>query len=333
MLGLTKTAQGEGNMALVEHPDPTAKPGWVVLEVAAAAICGTDLHILKGEYAMKTPVIIGHETVGRVVAVGEGVDDSWIGRRAVVVPVIGSCGACPQCQDGYPALCPDRRSIGTHVNGAFAPLLTVPATHLLDLPHGLSEDCATLCEPIACVCHGLFDPNVVAPGDSVLVVGPGPIGQMAAQVARAAGGIVTVRGVPADGDRLKAAESLGFAVEVAGDGALIPERFDTVVECSGNAHGIADALAAAKRRAPVVQLGICGGDVTIPYDLICYKQLTLSSIFAASPRSWRRAMAIVGSGAMRLEPLVTRVGPLAEWRAVFDAAIDKSGLKCVVRPN
>lgn len=333
MKGLTKTAAGEGHMELLDHPEPRPAPGHVVIEVAAAAICGTDLHIVKGEYAVRPPVVIGHEAVGRVVELGAGVESSWRGRRAVVLPAYSTCGVCPECRDGYPVMCTRRQSIGTHVNGAFAPLLEIPAANLVPVPDWLPDEAAALCEPAACVCNGLFDPHAVAAGDSVLVTGPGPIGLMAAQVARAAGGRVTVRGAPSDSVRLGVAEKLGFAIEVAGADACAPERFEVVIECSGNAHGIADGMRAAKRRARFVQLGICGVDVTIPYDMICYRQLTVSSVFGASPRAWRHTLALVEGRLIDLQAMVTKVGPLHAWRSLFDAAFDKSGLKCVIDPR
>jgi L-iditol 2-dehydrogenase len=126
-----------------------------VLEVAAAGICGTDLHIADGEYETVTPVTIGHEAAGVVNAVGEGVDDSWLGARVASETYFSTCGECAFCRAGRPNLCLQRRSIGTHVDGAFAPRLLVPLNNLLGFPTGstsASRRCASRSPASATLC-------------------------------------------------------------------------------------------------------------------------------------------------------------------------------------
>jgi L-iditol 2-dehydrogenase len=178
------------------------------------------------------------------------------------------------------------------------------------------------------VCNSLLDPSAVQPGDDVLVIGPGAIGLIAAQVARAGGGRVTVRGTERDGTRLELARRLGFDTSVGGT----PPEADVVVECSGAGPGIADGLRAARRRGLIVQMGLRGADVTIPYDLICFHELTVSAGFASNPASWRRATALLEAGTIALEPLVTEVVPLADWRRAFDASRAGEGVKFVLAP-
>ncbi len=177
-----------------------------MLEVVGAGICGTDLHIVDGEYETVTPVTIGHEVSGVVVGLGDGVEDSWLGARVASETYFSTCGGCEYCRAGRTNLCPERRSIGTHVDGAFAPRVVVPSTNLHRLPDWLDAHAAALIEPLACVCHSVLEPEpAVQNGDDVLVTGPGPVGLLAAQVARAAGGNVHVRGTPRDDRRLAAA--------------------------------------------------------------------------------------------------------------------------------
>src|SRR5215211_3803814 len=216
--GLTKLAPGAGNVALAERPEPDPAPGYVVLEVVGAGICGTDLHIVDGEYKTVTPVTIGHEVSGVVAALGAEVDRFWLGARVVSETYFSTCGRCLHCRRGRMNLCLERRSIGTHVDGAFAPRLVVPSTNLHRLPEWLDGETAVLCEPLACVSHALFEPEpAVASGDDVLVTGPGPVGLLAAQVARAARGDVHVRGTPRDARRLAAARELGFETSTTED--------------------------------------------------------------------------------------------------------------------
>jgi len=327
--GLTKLAPGAGNLALAERPEPEPAPGHTVLEVLAAGICGTDLHIADGEYATVTPVTVGHEVSGVVARIGDGVEESWLGVRVVSETYFSTCGRCSFCTSGRPNLCAERRSIGTHVDGAFAPLLHVPATGLHRVPDWLDDSTAALSEPLACVCHSLHDPPSVEEGDDVLVVGPGPIGLLAAQVARAAGGRVHVRGTPRDETRLEKARELGFETSTGGE---CPEA-DVVVECSGNEHGIALALERVRRGGRLVQMGLAGKPVSIPFDHVCFKEVAVSSGFASTPASWGRALALVDDRAVALDPLVTEVVPLAEWERAFAATRAAEGIKFVLDPR
>jgi len=330
VIGLTKVASGEGFVELTERPERAPEAGEVAVDVHAVGICGTDLHIWLGEYPSVPPVTMGHEVCGTVAAVGEGVDGDWMGARVAVETFFSTCGVCAYCRAGKLSVCEQRRSIGTHVDGGFAPRLVLPARCLHRVPEALPDAAAALSEPLACVCNSLLDPSAVQPGDDVLVVGPGAIGLIAAQVARACGGRVTVRGAPRDRARLSLAGDLGFETSVAGDPA---PAADVVVECSGAERGIADALGAARRRGRVVQMGLRGADVTVPYDLICFHELTVTAGFASNPASWRRAMKLLAAGEVLLEPLVTEVLPLAEWRRAFDASRAGEGVKFVLDPR
>jgi L-iditol 2-dehydrogenase len=327
VLGLTKVAPGPGNVALTNRPELAPRPGHVVLEVVGAGICGTDLHIADGEWPTSIPVTIGHEVSGVVGALGEGVDESWLGARVVSETFFSTCGTCSFCVSGRPNLCADRRSIGTHVDGAFAPLVHVPVTGVHRIPDWLDSHAAALAEPLACVCNSLDD--VVENGVDVLVVGPGPVGLLAAQVALAAGGVVHVRGTSRDAARLAKAEELGAETSVEGEA---PDA-DVVVECSGTAAGIALGLARARRGARYVQIGLAGKAVEIPFDLVCFKELTVTSGNASTPASWARALGLVSWRAVALGPLVSDVLPLEQWEDAFAATRAAAGIKFVLDPR
>jgi L-iditol 2-dehydrogenase len=329
VIGLAKLAPGEGNVELAAREERTPGPGEVALDVRAAGVCGTDLHIWLGEYPSTPPMTMGHEVCGIVSDLGDGVDEGWRGARVAVETFYSTCGVCPFCRAGKLSVCEQRRSIGTHVDGGFAPRLVLPARNLHRVPDALPDEAAALAEPLACVCNSMLDPNAVQPGDDVLVVGPGAIGLIAAQVARACGARVTVRGTERDDARLALAGVLGFETSVAGPDQ--PPPADVVVECSGAGPGIADALRAARPRGRIVQMGLRGADVTIPYDLICFHELTVSAGFASNPQSWRRAMALLGE--VELAPLVTEVLPLSEWQRAFEASRAGDGVKYVLDPR
>lgn len=328
---MAKVAPGPGNVDLVDRPEPVARPGYVVLDVEAAGICGTDLHIWDDEFRSSPPVTMGHEVCGVVLEVGAGVDTSWLGERVVSETYFSTCGTCDHCRSGRINLCLERRSIGSAVDGAFAPRLVVPAGGLHRVPDWLPSEAGALAEPLACVCNCLLDPRRVDDGESVLVVGPGPVGLLAAQVSRACGGDVHVRGTARDASRLDAARALGFQTSVAPD--EVPQVFDVVVECSGSAAGVAFALERASRGGRYVQVGLAGKPMAVPLDELCYRELTMTSGNASTPASWRRAIELIESRAVALEPLVSKVVPLAEWRHAFDATRAGSGIKLVIDPR
>jgi L-iditol 2-dehydrogenase len=329
VIGLAKLAAGEGHVDLVERPERPPGPGEVALDVHAAGICGTDLHIWLGEYDSVSPVTMGHEVCGTVAELGEGVDDSWVGVRVAVETFFSTCGKCVYCRAGRLSVCAERRSIGTHVDGGFAPRLVIPERNLHRVPEKMPAAAAALTEPLACVCNSLLDPPRVRRTDEVLVIGPGAIGLIAAQVAATSAPTVTVRGTERDGARLALAEELGFETSVAGP----PPEADVVIECSGAAAGITDALRAARPRGRIVQMGLRGADVTIPYDLICFHELTVTAGFASNPVSWRRATILLRAGSVRLRPLVTEVVPLCDWRRAFEASRAGQGVKFVLDPR
>jgi L-iditol 2-dehydrogenase len=317
-------------MELAERPETAPPPGHVALRVLGAGICGTDLHIEAGEFPTAVPVTVGHEVAGEVVEAGEGVDGAWLGARVVSETYYSTCGHCPYCLAGRTSICPERRSIGTHVDGAFAPRLVVPATNLHRIPDWLDAHVAAMSEPVACVCNSLLDRSDLREGDEVLVTGPGTVGLLAAQVARAAGGTVHVRGTPRDRARLRAAQRLGFATSTTDDGPL---EADVAIECSGHESGMAFALESVRPGGRYVLMGLAGKPVTIPFDLVCFHELTVTAGFASTKSSWNLAMDLIERRAVELEPLLSEVVPLERWQEAFAATRAGEGIKFVLDPN
>jgi L-iditol 2-dehydrogenase len=317
-------------MELTERPETAPPPGHVALRVFGAGICGTDLHIEAGEYPTVVPVTVGHEVAGEVVEAGEAVDAAWLGARVVSETYYSTCGHCAYCLAGRLSLCPERRSIGTHVDGAFAPRLVVPETNLHRIPDWIDGHVAAMTEPLACVCNALLVRSELGDGDEVLVTGPGTIGLLAAQVARAAGGTVHVRGTPRDRTRLTAAGRLGFTTSTTDDGPL---EADVVIECSGHEAGMASCLESVRRGGRYVAIGLAGKPVTIPFDLVCFHELIVTAGFASTPWSWRLALGLLETRAVDLEPLLSEVVPLERWQEAFAATRAGEGIKFVLDPN
>ncbi len=334
MPALIKRARGAENVGLGVVPRPSAGPAEVVLEVYATGICGTDLHIQDDEFASHPPVVMGHEVTGRVVEAGTGAE-GWIGRRVSPETYYYTCDACAACRSGRRNLCPQRRSIGSHVDGGFATHVAVPARNLHEVDSSVGEHAGALYEPLACVAQCLCDPAVASPGDQALVVGPGAMGILAAQVLRAQGASVTLSGTPGDKRRLDIAADLGLTVVLADDleDATPDGGFDVVADASGNERGIDAGLRAVRKGGHFVQIGLTGKPIWLDIDRICLKELVVTSGFASTPRSWRRAASLIAAGHVVLDPLVTDVSPLSQWELSFARTRKADGLKLMLDPR
>jgi L-iditol 2-dehydrogenase len=330
MHAVVKTGEGVANVIVADVPIPVTPPGFAKVEVIATGICGTDVHVAHDEYGYEAPVVMGHEILGRVAEVGAPGDEHWVGVRVACETYFSACERCDMCRAGRRNLCQTRRSLGSFENGGFAQYVVMPVINLHALPEWLGEYDGALSEPLACVTHCLLDPPLINAGDRVFVTGPGAMGQIAAQVAKAAGGEVTLAGLPKDGDRLAVAEDLGIHTTT---GAVDEAAFDVVIECSGSAPGAAAAFRAARRGARYVQVGIFGRDVPLPFDQVLYKELQVSSGFASTPTSWRRAIALITQKRVTLGPLVTKRVPLSQFTEALTAAEHGEGLKTVVVPD
>jgi L-iditol 2-dehydrogenase len=341
MLGVAKMARGEGNVGLIDVPEPQAGPGQVIVEVKAAGICGTDLHIYHDEFPIDPPVIMGHEVAGVVAEVGLQVTGWQIGDRVTSETYFSVCERCQFCRDGFPNLCPERRSIGSKENGAFTRYLRVPAKNLHPLPDHIDDQSSALTEPLACCVHAL-ELTRVEPGDLAVVSGPGAIGLLMLQVVKAAGARVVVLGTGADEARLVVAAGLGadwvVNVQQKDPVALVRDLSnglgaDVVFECSGAGPSAMTCLDLVRRRGRYAQVGLFGRPVSWDLEQVCYKELQVSGSNATVPSSWRKALALLDTGQVRMKPIITTVLPISEWRTGFDIFDQRSGLKILLTPD
>jgi L-iditol 2-dehydrogenase len=335
MLAVVKTAAGPAQIEVQEVPVPHPGTGEIRVAVLAAGICGTDLHIEDDEFPTTPPVVLGHEVSGFIDETGPGVAADWRGQRVALETYASTCGACEYCRTGSHNLCSDRRSIGSKENGGFASFLVVPARNAHLVHAAVDVPAGALYEPLACVAHSLCDPSVASPGDEALVVGPGPIGLLAAQILRAEGATVTVLGTERDSLRLTAASELGFVSMTADriESAMPDGGFHVVAECSGSEGGVALGLRAARKRGRFVQIGLSGRAVAMELDTICYKELQLTSGNASTPQSWWRACGLVAAGSVVLNGLVSATMPITEWGEAFARARSGDCIKLVLSPT
>ncbi len=277
---------GPGESAVLEVEPPVAGPGQVVVDIARVGVCGTDAEMFSGEMEYlhnglaNYPVRLGHEWCGRVSAVGDGVDPSWIGRRTTGDTQIG-CGHCHRCLAGRQHVCEERQEIGLRrgFDGALAEQLAVPVSALLPLPDGVDDTAGAMVEPGGNALRAVRAAEVGV-GERLLVIGPGTIGLLAAQFAMAAGCEVHVVGLtPA---------SLTFAAGLGVTGAWtadeLPDlRWDAVVEASNHASSpaLAAALVDAGRR--VVYIGLSERPSVLDTRTLAMKDVTAVGVLSASP--------------------------------------------------
>ena len=310
--------------------------------MAAAGICGTDLHIYHDEFKTKPPVVLGHELSGEVVALGEGVEDVALGSRVTTETYFSTCGACRYCRTGHENLCLQRRSIGSAVNGGFTSYVVVPAKNVHALPESLSFAAGALTEPLACVVHGVLSTPTLTPGDVAVIAGPGAIGLLTLQVVKAAGATAVVLGTGADARRLELAQTLGadhtLNVEkndvetLVRDLTLAGLGADVVYECSGAGPAAAQLLKLVRRQGRYVQIGLFGKAVAWDLDQVCYKELVVTGSNASVPSAWYKALALLKAGAVKTDLLISDRFPVTEWQEAFETFERKEGVKLLLTP-
>jgi L-iditol 2-dehydrogenase len=316
MKAVIKTLPGEGNVELLDIEEPSVPPGHVKIAVRATGICGTDLHIYHDEFRSWPPVVLGHEVSGEIAEVGDGVSSVRPGDRVTTETYFSTCGSCRFCRSGRLNLCPERRSIGSAVNGGFTSYLIVPERNVHILPPNVSFLAGALTEPLACVVHGALElPRLVA-GDVAVVAGPGAIGLLTLQVVKAMGTVVVVLGTDADANRLRKASELGA------DRVLNVQQDDY--------RAVVDDLTEGSGADVVYECSGAGPSATSLLDLV--KELTVTGSNASVPSAWARALRLMADGMVDTETLVSDVLPVTEWRLAFDKFENRSGLKTVLQP-
>lgn len=333
---------GPGNVEVVDVPDPVPGEGQVLIRVERAGICGTDLHILHGQFSkVRPPVSLGHEFAGVVAEVGSKVEGWLPGDRVAVESEAFSCGRCPYCSTDLTNLCPERLAYGYSMDGGFASFVTVRHTAFHKLPDHTTFQEGALCEPLAVAVHAVMECVAIKGNDMVLVAGPGPIGLVVLQVAKAVGAQVIITGAEKDVERLEFAALMGADHAVRVDKknlyALVMDLtdglgVDAAVECSGADTAMNDCLTSVKRRGQVVQVGLFGRQVEADMDILALKEITLRGAFAHNHETWNKAIDLLAKKKIDLKPLVSGEFALSDWQEAFRLSEEGKGLKYLLYP-
>lgn len=344
MKSLRKTQAQEG-LELQETPLPSPRPGEVLIEVLATGVCGTDLHIDKwtSSYHFMTstlPVTIGHEFSGAVIGKGEGVEQPELGQRVTVRPSV-TCGRCDACTSGHHDDCVTRRGVGVGRDGAFASHVCVPARNCVPVPQQLDPAVAALAEPLSVSWEAVRTAGI-QPGDRVLVLGPGNIGQGIALFAREAGARDVCVAGHNDEPRLEVLRRLGFdhlldfakhPMDEALAKACEHGAFDVVIEATGAGTVIKPALQALKVRGVLVIAGIHANPVPIDLTALVRKHQQIRGSYRAPESAWPEVVAFMKKHEALLKHMVTHAVPLSRAAEGFELARNKTATKVMVVPD
>lgn len=336
----------KGDLRLEEVKKPEINENEVLLKIGSAAICGTDVRMFKNGYkgiTPESPRILGHELSGVIAAVGGNVKGYKEGMRVSVAPNMG-CGICNACVSGNGHLCSDYRALGINLDGGFAEYTVIPGAavargNIIEIGDNVSFDEAAINEALSCVYNGFQKVDIRA-GDTVLVIGAGPIGIMHAMLARMAGASkVFMNDISAD--RLEVCREIdGGIITIPGD-----ELRERAMEATRGAglDVIITACPVPSVQITALELAAVNGRVNffggLPADrqnvplntnLIHYKQLVVTGTTRASVLQFRKTLEFISSGILNVKKLVSNRLPLKDIAKGFELAADAKGLKNVI---
>ncbi len=344
MWGIAKLERGFGHVGLLEVQERELQPWEIRVEVKASGVCQSDLHIRNDDIKLnlKVPTIIGHEFAGQIVEAGAS-SPLKVGQRVIAQTTVKTCGTCYLCVSGHENICSSREIFGYFHHGAFAPRTIVAADRAFILPDEISFEEGVLFEPLACVVHGMLEVGNVARGSSVIAIsGPGTIGLLALQVAKALDCGTIIIGPKSSSHRLKIAEQFNpnlIVSEGVIDGSWVEPivkaigGVDCFIEASGTEEAIRDGLQIVKRRGKFLELGVLGKPCNIDWVQLTYKEITAVGSIASVRSSWVTALDLVKSGKVNLKPLVGPVFPFDRWQEAFMAAEGGLGVKTIIYPQ
>ena len=313
--------------------DPKCGDREVIVEVLASGICGTDLHILEGEFAPSLPVIPGHEFGGVIVEIGKNVNEFKVGDKVAVDPSL-HCGECFYCKRARGNLCENWNAIGVTRAGGAAQYVNAPVKNLYKLPDAIDVRNSGLVEPLSCAVRG-YDVLPRIPGSNYLIYGSGTMGLMMMELARR-NGAAAVYMVDVNKDRLETAKQLGITrtATSANDFTDQPRGWDVVIDCTGNQKAIQDAIPRTMPGGTFLQFGVSNTHAKVeiePY-WVYNKEITIAGSMAVL-HSFERAGDLLAAGALNADVMISHRFTLDEYPKAVEQFKNGIGRKLTVEPN
>ena len=344
MQALVKYDSRPDAVELRDIPEPSDPgPNDVILEVKAAGVCGSDLHMWQENHSweIRLPLVLGHEFCGLVAAVGTDVTKVKAGDRVACETAAQICNQCSYCLGGAYNLCPGRLGYGALADGAFTRFVTARQEILHAIPEGVPFSHAALTEPVCVAYNALVEKTaIMKPGDTVVIQGAGTIGIMALLVTRLRGASeIIVLGTDVDDQRLGVAAELGASrtlnilqedpvdyVLSRGDGF----GADLVVDCSGVSVALEQAMAMVRPNGLITKIGWGPQPLGFNLDPLVGKAVTLQGSFSHTYNTWERVLGLMGSGQLNLDPVIGGEYPLADWHSAFEHMESGRNVKSVL---
>jgi len=343
MQAIVKYGRKSGEVQVQEVAAPEMRPDRVKLEVKAAGVCGSDLHMWREHHSwkIKMPLVLGHEFCGVITEVGEQVTGFQPGERVTCETAAEICGRCVYCLSGKYNMCPHRLGYGALVDGAFTNYVVARPQILHRIPDHVSFEDAALTEPICVAYNAAVEKTPINPGDIVVIQGPGPIGIMALQLVRLRGaGSIVMLGTDADAGRLQTARKLGAThtvniqqekpvelIRSLGDGF----GADVVIDCTGVSVALKQALELIRPTGHITKVGWGPQPLDFSLDPLVQKAVTLQGSFSHTYATWERALALLSTGQIDLKPVIGGVYELPRWEEAFTRMEAGECVKSVLR--
>lgn len=332
--------KAEKGIWMIDSPKPEVGHNDLLIKIKRTAICGTDIHIYNwDEWSQKTipvPMVVGHEYAGEVVGMGQEVRGFTIGDRVSGEGHL-TCGHCRNCRGGRTHLCRNTVGVGVNREGSFAEYLVIPAYNAFKLPDGISDDLAAIFDPFGNAVHTALSFDVV--GEDVLITGAGPIGIMAAAVAKHVGARHVVI-TDINEYRLDLARKMGAtrAVNVSKEKLTdimtelgMTEGFDVGMEMSGVPTAFRDMLANMNNGGKIAMLGIPGSDMAIDWSEVIFKGLTIKGIYGREMfETWYKMASLIQSG-LDLSPIITHHFSIDDFQQGFDTMLSGDSGKVILK--
>ena len=344
MLGLVNYASEPYSVEIRELPIPEIGEDDVLLEVQAVAVCGSDLHQYSGNQSWRVnyPVVLGHEFSGSVARLGGRVKGLNEGDRVVSETAAVLPPDSPLIRQGLYNLDPMRLGFGYGVNGAMADFVRVPARCLHRVPESLTFEAAALTEPCCVAYNAVCVNSRMRPGDTVAVIGPGPIGLLCAAMAKLSGaGHLIVIGIPADSRRLEIAKRNGADTTLGAQGEDIADwvknfgdgyGVDLVIDAAGVSASLKLALDIVRPAGQITKVGWGPQPLGFSLDPLVQKAVTLQGSYSHNWPIWEKVLFLLSNGKIDLSPVLNRVSRLSEWRETFEDMHSGAIVKGVLKP-
>jgi len=334
---------GPRDLRFERVPVPQVNSGDILIKVKFSSVCASDVRVFKGEKKAESGTILGHELAGEISAVGDGVKEFSVGDRVTVYPVV-FCGSCFYCQIGHQNMCANRKTFGYDYNGAFAEYVLVPSRlvrfgNVVKVPDELSLEEAALTEPLGCSINGVNVLNLKI-GESLLIIGAGPMGLMLLTVAKCSGAGKIIVSEIHEGRR-KLAKELGANIVVNPVEENLVDRVlaetdglgvDAAILSIGSPKAAAEALKAVRKEGRLNFFAgfPVGSQLTIDPNIIHYKMLHVTASQNAPLTVFKKALRMMAERRINLKPLITDKFPLRDVKSSIEKRIRLEGLKPLI---